>query len=349
VAQTDRVLEQFESQAKACDQMGSPFTARLCRILATRLDTRTRFGSRILEWEGDPFADNVALRACGALHALARSGWEPNVAAVYPPAQANDHALWIAIADALGHNDSFLTDRLSSAPQTNEVARSAIILGAMLHIANITKQPLEIFEIGASGGLNLNFDSYRYDLGGGLTWGPTDAPLTVASEWRGKCPPLDAPLKVLSRQGCDLQPIDAGNADDRQRLLSYVWADQPHRMQRTEAALNFAAAQRIKVDKADAVDWVAAKLTSPQAPGITRVLFHTIVWDYVPAASKARIEQTFTGVAARAKSERPFARLSVESDETPGSARVSLSLWPGRTVTLGRADYHGRWAEWGHH
>ncbi len=124
LAQTDRVLQQFESQAKASDELGSPFTARLCRILATRLDTRTRFGKRILEWDGDPFADNVALRACGALHALARSGWEPNVTAVYPPAVANDHSLWVAIADALGHNDAFLTDRLSSAPQTNEVARS---------------------------------------------------------------------------------------------------------------------------------------------------------------------------------------------------------------------------------
>jgi hypothetical protein len=349
LAQTDRVLEQFESQAKACDQMGSPFTARLCRILASRLDTRTRFGRRILEWEGDPFADNVALRACGALHALARSGWEPNVAAVYPPAQANDHALWIAIADALGHNDAFLTDRLSSAPQTNEVARSAIILGGMLHIANITKQPLEIYEIGASGGLNLNFDAYRYQLGSGLTWGPAKAPLTVPSEWRGKAPPLDAPLRVISRQGCDLNPIDPANDEDRKRLLSYVWADQTNRLQRTEAALNYAAAQHLKIEKADAVDWVASKLAIPQAAGTTRVLFHTIVWDYIPAASKARIGEILAAAAARATSDRPFARLAAENDETPGSARISLSLWPGKTVTLGRADFHGRWADWGHH
>lgn len=329
--------------------MGSPFTARLCRILATRLDTRTRFGTRILEWDGDPFPDNVALRACGALHALARSGWEPNVAAVYPPAQANDHALWIAIADALAHNDSFLTDRLTLAPQTNEVARSAVILGGMLHVANITKFPLEIYEIGASAGLNLSFDAYRYDLGSGLAWGPTKAPLTVTSEWRGQAPPLDAPLKVLSRQGCDLHPINATNADDRKRLMSYIWADQPHRLQRTEAALDFAAAQHLVVDKADAVDWVATKLAAPQAAGTTRVLFHTIVWDYVPAASKARIDGLLNKAAAAATSQRPFARLTVENDGTPGSAHVWLSLWPGKTVTLGRADYHGRWADWGQH
>lgn len=348
MAQTDRVLEQFESQAKACDQMGSPFTARLCRVLATRLDTRTRFGRRILEWDGDPFLDNVALRACGALHALARSGWEPNVAAVYPPAQANDHALWIAIADALAHNDSFLTDRLSSAPQTNEVARSAIILGGMLHIANLTRQPLEIYEIGASAGLNLNFDAYRYDLGNGLSWGRADAPLAIPSEWRGAAPPLDAPLRVTSRQGCDLHPIDPDKEEDRKRLLSYVWADQTHRLERTKSALEYAAAQHLRVDTADAVDWVAKKLAAPQPAGTARVLFHTVVWDYVPAASKARIEDTLARAAAAATSDRPLARLSVESDATPGSARVSLTLWPGKTVTLGRADYHGRWAEWGY-
>ena len=347
MAQTDRVLQQFESQAKACDQMGSPFTARLCRILATRLDTRTRFGRRILEWDGDPFADNVALRACGALHALARSGWEPNVAAVYPPAVANDHSLWIAIADALGHNDAFLTDRLASAPQTNEVARSSTILGGMLHIAYITGQPLEILEIGASAGLNLSFDAYRYDLGQGLSWGPADAPLTVKTEWRGEPPPLDADLRVASRQGCDLHPIDPGKPEDRARLLSYIWADQVHRLERTEAALQFAAGHNRRIDKADAVDWVAVKLAEPQPAGTTRVLFHTIVWDYVPAPSRARIDAMVAAAAARATAERPFARLTIESDNVPGSARIDVDLWPGKAVSLGRADFHGRWSDWG--
>jgi hypothetical protein len=349
LVQTGSVLQQFESQAKASDELGSPFTARLCRILATRLDARTRFGKRILEWDGDPFADNVALRACGALHALARSGWEPNVAAVYPPAIANDHSLWIAIADALGHNDAFLTDRLSSAPQTNEVARSSSILGGMLHIANITRQPLQILEMGASAGLNLGFDAYRYDLGQGLTWGPANAPLTVTTEWRGKSPPLDAPLSIVARHGCDLHPIDPAKPEDRTRLLSYVWADQVHRLQRTEAALKFAAAHDRRIDKADAVDWVAARLAEPQPAGTTRVLFHTIVWDYVPAPSKAKIDAMIASAAARATAERPFARLTIESDNVPGSARIDLGLWPGKTVTLGRADFHGRWSDWGHH
>jgi hypothetical protein len=53
--------------------------------------------------------------------------------------------------------------------------------------------------------------------------------------------------------------------------------------------------------------------------------------------------------AARATGERPFARLTIESDNVPGSARIDLGLWPGKTVTLGRADFHGRWSDWGNH
>jgi hypothetical protein len=347
VTDTDRVLQQFESQAKASDELGSPFTARLCRLLAKRLDLSSRFGRRILEWGGDPFPDNVALRACGAIHALSRSGWEPALASTYPPHPLNDNNLWAAIADALQHNDAFLTERLSSPPQTNEVARSGWILGAMLHLASVTRTPLEILEIGASAGLNLAFDEYRYELGEGRVWGSATAPLTVECAWRGSTPPLDAPLSVVGRSGCDLRPIDPSNADDRARLISYVWADQLHRLHRVEAALAHAAAHHRTVDRADAADWLDEKLAAPQLPGITRVVLHTIVWDYVPAAAKARIETLLTETGAAATRERPFARISVESDSTPGSARIDLTVWPGgRTVTLGRGDFHGRWAEW---
>jgi hypothetical protein len=347
VAQTERVLQQFDSQAKASEALGSPFTARLCLLLARRLDTRTRFGRRILEWDGDPFPDNVALRACGAVHALARSGWEPNLTAAYPPNPLNDNNLWAAVADALRHNDAFLTDRLSSPPQTNEVARSGWILGAMLHLASVTRTPLDVLEIGASAGLNLAFNEYRYQLGEGRTWGPSNAPLIVDCAWRGSTPPLDAPLSVVRRAGCDLRPVDPANADDRARLVSYVWADQLHRMHRVEAALAHAARLQRTVDRADAADWIEQKLSTPQQPGTTRVVLHTIVWDYLPASVKSRIEAALAQTGGAANRERPLARIAIESDDTPGSARIDLTIWPdGRTVTLGRGDFHGRWAEW---
>ena len=347
MADTDRVLKQFASQAAASDELGSPFTATLCRVLAANLHLGTQFGRRILEWDGDPFPDNVALRACGALHALARSGWEPALTQAYPPNPTSEKALWVAISDVLQHNDTFLTERLSSAPQTNEVARSGLILGAVLHLASVTRQPFEIFELGASAGLNLAFDEYAYDLGERRRWGADNAPLIVPCLWRGGTPPLDAPISVVARSGCDLRPIDPTNADDRARLISYVWADQQFRLQRVEAALGHAAAKGRTVDQADAAEWLERKLEQPQVPGTTRVVMHTIVWDYLPAPIKARIEAALANAGAAANRERPFAHLKIESDEVRGSARIDLSIWPSaKTVTLGRGDFHGRWAEW---
>ena len=219
--QTERVLKQFADQAAACQQLGSPFTAKLCHVLAERLDVATRFGRRILEWPGDPYADNVALRACGALHALERTGWEPNLVEVYPPNDVSEHTLWVAIADVLSRHDHFLADRLSSPPQTNEVARSAIILGAMLRVAEAFRLPFEIYEIGASAGLNLAFDQYRYTLVGNRTWGRDYAPLTIDCQWKGFAqPPLNMQLAVVGRHGCDLNPIDPESPADRERLLS---------------------------------------------------------------------------------------------------------------------------------
>lgn len=347
MADTDRVLKQFASQAAASDELGSPFTATLCRVLAANLHLGSQFGRRILEWDGDPFPDNVALRACGAIHALARSGWEPNLTRAYPPNATSEKALWVAINDALQHNDTFLTDRLSSPPQTNEVARSGIILGAMLHLGAITQQPFEIFELGSSAGLNLAFNEYAYDLGEGRRWGSEDAPLVVPCMWRGSTPPLDAPVSVVARSGCDLRPIDPTNADDRARLISYVWADQQYRLHRVEAALAHAAAHGRTVDKADAAEWLEQKLTAPQAPGTTRVVMHTIVWDYLPAPIKARIQAALASAGGAATRDQPFAYLAIEPDEVRGSARIDLTVWPnGSTLTLGRGDFHGRWAEW---
>jgi hypothetical protein len=341
-----QVLRQFARQAESCEAMGSPFTARLCRVLAERLDLTTRFGRTILEWPGDPFDDNVALRACGALHALKRTGWEPELVAVYPPNAPPSHVLAVAVIDMLQRHDGYLTARLASPPQTNEVARSSTLLGAMLHVCERTGLPLELHEIGASAGLNLSFDRYRYRLGEGRAWGAADAALGIESAWRGVLPPLAAPLVVLGRHGCDLRPVDPANAGDRERLLSYVWADQTHRLERVQAALEIAAAEHVTVEQADAADWLARLAAAPAEPGRARVIFHTVVWQYIPAGVRARIEASLAALGDGASADAPVAHVAMEGDGAP-DARLELTIWPGgETRMLGRADFHGRWTEW---
>jgi hypothetical protein len=341
-------LKNFIEQADGSEQLGSPFVAGLCRLLASTIDDSSAFGRRILAWPSEAArSDALALRACGALHALARSGKEPALASRYPPHPFDGEALRTAIAGAIARHDRFLTAYLDSPPQTNEVARSAILLGGMLTIARETGMPLEILEVGSSAGLNLMFDDYAYDLGNGRRWGRADAPLTIACDWRGPAPALDTPLSVTGRAGCDQNPLDARSEKTVERLLSYVWPDQPARMERLAAALGHVARAGTRIEKADAADWLEKHLAAPQQTGVARVLFHTVVWQYLPEPVKVRAKGAIAKAVSTATSDTPFAHLAFEADgKEPGGA-VRLTLWPGgEERLLGRADYHGRWVEW---
>jgi hypothetical protein len=351
MSMSDTNRNQLRAQAAASPTLGSPFTGALCGLLAERLDRSSAFGRRILDWPGNPHADALALRACGALHALARSGRQPELSAVYPPAPFEPERLWAAVEGAIQHEDAFLTAVLDSPPQTNEVARSAMILGAGLHAAGRWRLPLAVYEIGASAGLNLAFDRYRYDFGNEMGWGDAAAPLVIRSAWRGTLPPLDAPLAVVSRKGCDRRPLDPADPADAGRLMAYIWPDQTYRVERTEAALKLAAAEGRQVERTDAADWVEREFTKPQRPGTCRFLYHTIVRQYLPPETRARIDAALERAAAAATAAAPLAHFAFEPDSDPNGANtgapMTMTMWPGgEAVPLGRADYHGRWVDW---
>ena len=342
-----RIMAAFRVQAEACDGLGSPFTASVCRTLAWGLDATTAFGSRIAGWEGDPVADALPLRACGALHFAVRTGQAPGLASAYPPT-ASTEGLEEAMAETVRALDGELAAFLSGPPQTNEVARSGVLLGGHLTIAAETGLPIALCEIGSSAGLNLHPDCYQYELGPAGRWGAANAPVTIATEWRGTPPPLGARLRIVSRAGCDAAPIDPGDPAARERMLSYLWPDQGYRLARAASALAHAAAHKAEVAKADAADWVESMLARPGEPGVVRVLAHSITWQYLPEAGQRRIVAALAAVGAAATPERPLGWLRLEPDAVRGSAAVLLTLWPGGgTRILGRGDYHGRWAEWG--
>lgn len=343
---TGKVAECFETQAGACRNLGSPFTAALCDALRRDLDESSAFGRRILGWGPRAMADALALRVAGALHFLVRSGAARALAAAYPPHAPDDATLRRALAETIAAHDAFLTGFLDRPPQTNETARSAILLGGALHVAAALRRPLEILEIGSSAGLNLHLDRYAYDLGVGR-WDADASRLRLACDWRGAPPPLDAPLEIVARAGCDVDSLDPGCDADRARLLAYVWPDQSERLARMETALALAAARAERVERADAADWLATRLVAPARDGHARLLFHTIVWQYLPLATKTRARALIEAAGAAATPEAPFAWLRMEADGDMRSAAVSLTLWPDNaTRALGRADFHGRWAQW---
>lgn len=336
----------FEQQAQACDTLGSPFTALLCRVLIERADDTTLTGRRILHWSGDPRADALALRLCGGLHRLVLERSDAALVAVYPPGHADATAVAAAVAGAMQRHDATLAEALDSAPQTNEIARSAMLLPGFLSIARDTGLPLALCEIGSSGGLNLLFDRFHYRYGD-RAWGDAASPVTITPEARSATLPLDGRLDIVSRHGCDIAPVDVGVSDGRMRLRSYVWPDQPARLGRLDGAIALAARHPFSLEKADAADFVRRRIAA-RPDNAALVVFHSIMWQYMPRESRQAIRAMLEEAGAGATAQAPIARLRMEPrDPKDGWATLSLTSWPGgETRRLARCDFHGRWIEW---
>jgi hypothetical protein len=339
--------ENFRRQAEWCAQLGSPLTALVCKVLHERLTESSAFGARLLNWQGSPDADFIAGRACAALNFYAREG-HPALAPLYPPHPLpSEDEYWRGAEIAIRDLDERLTRFLDSAPQTNEVARSAALLPGYLRIAARTGLPLSIREIGSSAGLNLWFDRYAYDYGA-FAWGRPDAEVKIACEWRGAVEPLAGAIEVAERRGCDIHPIDPGDPVARARMLAYIWPDQAERLARAEAALDLAARSDLRVETIDAALFAQRELRAG-ASGSALVLAHTIFWQYLPTPTKAAIRAAIGEAAARATKASPFAwlRLEAEAEERRGAV-LRLSLWPDGPVdeVLALASFHGQWIEW---
>lgn len=336
-----KLREAFERQAVACAELGSPFMARLMTLCAGRLPGSGRVGERLIGWPGDigPGGASLPLRLAGALHALVLAG-DTRLAAAYPPQEVDDARLWAAVEATLEQRAEDILAWLASAPQTNEVRRAAALVAVSTWLAERFRLPFRVSELGASAGLNLMFDRFALRVGG-TTLGSPGAVLTLAPRWTGAAPPR-APVVITERRGVDLNPVDPSTAEGRLRLRAYIWPDQSDRLALTDAAISVAAAT---VDRGDAIDWLAGRLR--HVPGQLHLVYHTIAWQYFPAAAQERGARLLAEAGGRAAPDAPLARLGMEGDgETPG-AGLWLDLWPGgERIPLGRIDYHGRWLDW---
>lgn len=330
-------------QARACGDLGSPFTGRLLQALGPVLQQGTPLSDRLRDWPGDigPRGASLPLRLAGALHALVRQNADPGLVAVYPPNDVSDAALGRAVAAAIDNHAPYIDAWIDNAPQTNEVRRSALLIAVGNWLTARYQMPLVLSELGASAGLNLMWDQFGLSVGPDR-FGPQNPALTLSPDWTG-VPPVPAHPVITDRRGVDLKPIDPGSEQGQLRLLSYLWPDQPDRITRTQAAISVAQAQ---VDRGDAADWLDARL-SQDCPGMLHLIFHTVAWQYFPDPVKHRAETAIRAAGARASDQAPLAWFAMEADEKGEGACLTLRLWPGdQHLTLGRADFHARWVSW---
>ena len=341
----EAVRAAFDQQRLWSQKLGTPFMERVFTILGRDLDRSTAVGARVLDWPGEPIADALVLRLAGGLHALVREGKLPALAALYPPnPMPDENALRAQLTAALAHPE--LAGWLDSAPQTNEVGRSAVLMGGLRVVAADTGLPLAVFELGASAGLNLRLDRYAYVLGGDA-FGPAGAPLRLVPKWEGP-PPPDAVVRIVERRGVDLNPLDVTAPADRARMLAYVWPDQPERLKSMATAIAAAAADPPPLDSGDAAAWVEARVAPVE--GRATVVMHSIAFQYFPAETQARVTAHMAAQGALATASAPLAWLRYELDVAAGAGSpptLRLQSWPGgMDRLLAHAHPHGASVRW---
>lgn len=321
-----------------CSALGSPGYAALLGHAANDVESGGVCLELLLDRAGDQEGSALALRFMSAVHRLVLEGVAPTLARHYPSV-GGTYALedaWPAFREAVADHREVLRELVRQPIQTNEVGRSAALLPGFMAIAREYGLPLRILEIGASAGLNLRFDRYRYEARGG-GWGPVNSPVHLDG-FEGE-PPFVS-LGVASRRGCDLAPLDPCDRETRRRLRSTVWADQLERLRLLDAALLLARSFPVRIDRAPARDWLEQQL-GRGTPGEATVVFHSIVWQYLTEPERGGLRSILAAAGRRATRNAPLAWLRMEP--AGEFARVTLTTWPGRHErTVARSGYHGR-------
>ncbi len=340
------VVGGIEWQARHAEEAGAPGTGKIVRAQLAVLDSDTATGRRMAGWQGKVVEDALPLRLAGGLHNLVLTGEDRRLEPVYAGLLNDQGQIDAIVLELVRKYDTRLLPWLDGPPQTNEAGRSWAFMAALKWLSVRLGPKFSLFELGASAGVNTMMDRYYFDLGG-VTEGPSNSQMRIVPEWRG-APPPDAPVEIVSIRGCDQAPIDLRDPAMALKLKSYVWPEARHRIARIDAAAALAAESPPQIAHQDAGPFVDEMLAQAPEEGVTRVLLHSIVWQYIPPATRQNIEEAMASAAPGATTSSPLAWVSLETNRETFRHELSVRYWPGGGAgqLLGCGHPHGAWAEW---
>jgi hypothetical protein len=325
----------------ACNSMGSPFYGDLLGRMVGDVAAGGPVGRFLAGTLDSTYEEAVPLRFLGGVHRLVLAGQAPALEARFPSVGGDGDGgrAWPAVLETMDRHADAIRDALTRPPQTNEVGRSAALVGGFLVVARDTQLPLRLLEVGSSAGLNLRFDRYWYEADG-ATYGEPASPVRFSGLWDDGHPPFDAPIAIAERRGCDRDPIDAGSEHGRLTLLSYVWPGQTERFAMLRAALDVARDFPVSIDRAVIPNWLAAQLRATLS-GRATVVFHSITWQYLTDGERAAAEAELAKAGERATDGAPLAWLRLEPSADLTHTELRLRSWPGGDERLlARCHYH---------
>lgn len=343
-----RAADLLREQARACAAMGSPLYDLLLRAAADDVEAA---GPTWAVLEGHVEAGRsraLALRLMAAVHRLVLTRRAPRLALHYPSVggTAGLDGAWDAFREVLVTQRDAVAAMVALPCQTNEVGRAAALCGGFLDVVAATGLPLRLLEVGASAGLNLRWDRFRYG-GGGAVWGHPASPVDLDGLWAAPPPHTDLAVAIAERRGCDPDPVDATTDEGRLAVTASLWADQTARFERLRGALRLAEQIPTRVDRASVEGWLPARLREP-ATGVATVVYHSIVDEYFDDAVRGAFHATLREAGERATAAAPLAWLRLEPITALRHHGVVLTTWPGgderRLATCGAHGSDVRWS-----
>jgi hypothetical protein len=280
----------------------------------------------------------LALRMMGAVHRLVLLDELPELAPHYPSSggDGDPEAAWPIFKQALADRRDEIRQLMARGCQTNEVGRSAALLGGFLEVAQRTGLPLRLLEIGASAGLNLRWDKYRYESAAGA-WGEESSPVRFDHAFDVP-PPLNRAADVFERKGCDLAPIDPASEDGALTLRSFIWADHLSRLALLDGAIQVAHDLPVEIERIDAATFLERELGTAVA-GAATVVCHSVFMQYVDAKGQKRILGAIEKAETRATSDAPVHYLRMEPNNGTFEVRLGSEL-------LATSGPHGTGVRW---
>jgi len=249
-----------------------------------------------------------------------------------------DEASW---GDPLEEHEEPLREWMASyTVQTNEVQRSWVLLPLFLR-AMRGAGPVHVVELGASAGLNLVWDRYRYEYVAG-SWGPAEAPFTLRGEERSFIPGelLAETIDVRSRIGIDRAPVDVRDHDAVRYLKAFVWADQADRMALLESAIEVVSSDPPEIVRGELPDALPGVLEGLPRDGLALV-FQTAMLGYLTQEGRDAVRDQLQAV------DRELVFVSGGTPREQEGAWGMRIFRPGREREfLGHADFHGAWLDY---
>ncbi len=337
----DHLLETLRKNAEEAASWQSPMYSLFCTRMAEDVEAGGPTWELLETYADEPADEYYPFRALAGVHHMVLSKELPELSRHYPSegGDGDAEAAWPIVREAFSGMSPEILDSLRHPLQTNETARCGALIGGFLTVAAETGLPLRVRELGASAGLNMHFDRYRYEQGG-MAFGPADSPVRFVDHWLEGVPPFETPMVIASRRGCDIDPIDPTTDRGRTSLLAFIFPDQLPRYELLREAIEVARSFPPEVDTESIDTWIARELADPPA-GEATVVFHSLVWIYlteeVRSATSAALEQA----AASASAERPLHWLRYELAPDLMRCELRLTSWPaGAERLLGSGDVH---------